>query len=101
MENIDFITKTVKRIHDVYVGKCAACPLYNFNCTVYLELLEHLESEEESSNLLTTLKDWNKKHPIMTNREKLKEVFGDFQKATIFSSEWLDAEYTYRCEKEK
>ena len=97
MENIDFVVKTVKRIHDTYNGKCVSCPLYRFNCTLYLDLLKE---EEVKPYFLNFLKEWDKKYPIITNREKLKEVFGDIQKGSIFSPEWLDAEYIYRYETE-
>ena len=102
MENIEFIAKTVKRIHDVYADQCRdhmECPLYNFSCNPYLDILERLESEEES--FLMTIKEWDQKHPIMTNRDKLKEVFGDIPKGSMFPAEWLDAEYIYRYEKEE
>ena len=104
MENIDFVVKTVKRIHDIYADQCIVhkkCPLYNFNCGLYLNFLEDLEDlESEEESFLMAIKEWDQKYPIITNREKLKEVFGDFEKGSIFSPEWLDAEYTYRYEKE-
>ena len=97
MENFDFIAKTTKRIHDVYVGKCSVCPLHTYNCTLYLSLLE----EEIKPHFLNFLKEWDQKHPIVTNRDKFKEVFGDIPKGFMFSPKWLDAEYIYRYDEKE
>jgi len=74
--------------------KCRNCRLsfdrngHDVDCARFLR-----EYPEEVEDIVM---QWSKKHPVVTNAMKFKEVFGyDFQDAfgALGCSEWLDDEY--------
>ena len=67
---------------------CGKCERNNKNCDVF------------SEDMLNFIEKWSKEHPIKTNREKFKEVFGiSFCDSPICGGKvdegikWLDQEY--------
>lgn len=83
MEFKEFISAR-KRICDEYT--CCNCPLYHCESMVF--------SDPDRAEEI--VREWCEKHPAITNRDKLKEVFG--VKIYCPSSNkklqaWLDAEY--------
>lgn len=73
---------------------CQGCPLKGTTCSIGTEL-----SEEEMINIVDKTEQWSKEHPIMTNVQKLKEVFGEKAIYAISSQnvqalkDWLDEPY--------
>ena len=50
---------------------CYGCPLKGTDCSLNREF-----SEEQMINIVDKTEQWSKEHPVMTNAQKFKEVFG-------------------------
>lgn len=84
--------RDLKRMCDAYDGSCHGCPA---NLTpkdgCRLRILRQLDISEAEVN---AVENWAKEHPIVTNRQKVEEVFGSDSKILIaMPSNWLDLEY--------
>lgn len=91
MDAVDFLNSLNRMCEH---NRCATCPI-ELSCPA---------SPDDNDALMavfTTVEDWAKKHPIITNRQKLKEVFGKSipnvlllgESEAIELENWLDAEY--------
>lgn len=58
---------------------CGKCPLHS--------LCEETESDSfHSFEIIEAVEQWGKKHPVVTNREKWKEVFGSAKIPVCFKA---------------
>lgn len=69
MKALEFL-KEIKRMCTVNKD-CYGCPLNGTTCSISPEL-----SEEQMINIVNKIEQWSKDHPIITNAQKFKEVFG-------------------------
>jgi len=73
---------------------CSGCPLNETTCAICSDL-----SEEQMINIVEKTEQWSKEHPIVTNAQKLKEMFGNRAIYAISSpnvqtiKDWLDEPY--------
>ena len=73
---------------------CSGCPLKGTECSIGSKL-----SEEEMINIVDKTEQWSKEHPLVTNKMKIREVFGDEAIYAISSQnvqaikDWLDEPY--------
>ena len=92
MEALEFL-KENKRMCTVNKD-CYGCPLKGTTCSISPEL-----SEEQMIDIVSKTEQWSKEHPLVTNRMKIREVFGDDAMYTISSpnvqalKDWLDEPY--------
>lgn len=91
MDAKDFF-RDLKRMCNSYDGYCVTCP---GNLTpkdrCRLRILGHIDISEAELN---AVENWAKEHPIVTNRQKVEEVFGSESMILIaMPSNWLDQEY--------
>lgn len=76
--------------------ECSGCPLNGTTCAICSDL-----SKEQMINIVETTEQWSKEHPIpiVTNAQKLKEMFGNKAIYAISSpnvqalKDWLDEPY--------
>lgn len=95
MEAIEFL-KEAQRMCKSYAD-CGGCPLRNFACG----FVRCMENYPDAGMRCATkaVEQWSKEHPIITNAQKLKEVFGDKAIYAISSpnvqalKDWLDEPY--------
>lgn len=92
--------RDLKRMCNSYDGSCIGCPgssIPKNGCE--LLVLKHLDISEAEVN---AVENWAKEHPLVTNRQKIEEVFGSGSKILIaMPSNWLDLEYYEpKCEEE-
>ena len=92
MAEFQRVAKERERMCETSKG-CKECPLHyltegNFCGT---KILNHAEESER------VIMKWASEHPIKTNRQKFKDVFGfeftDRVAESQYHREWLDAEY--------
>lgn len=74
---------------------CDNCPIASTSNGIDLSCNDLMRKFPEEAERI--IMQWAKKHPVMSNRKKFKEVFG-FDVATMFevnrgNVEWLDSEY--------
>lgn len=88
---------------------CDECPARIGVCIVSMS---NTSSDSERKRFISIVEKWSKEHPVIKNRDKFKEVFGDdwckaFDVASVnsepitsnFLSDFLESEYTERKEK--
>ena len=78
MEALDFL-KEYKRMCGAYKN-CFRCPLKGTECS-----LNHELSKEEMINIVDKTEQWSKEHPLVTNRMKIREVFGEIEIKDLFN----------------
>ena len=94
MEAIELL-KTLKRICSKY--KCSDCPVVARSCICIKNI--SITSDETLNSIIENVEQWSKEHPIITNAQKFKEVFGDEAIYAISSpnvqalKDWLDEPY--------
>jgi len=69
MEVIEFL-KEYNRMCTMYKS-CRGCPLEMDNCAFCNEM-----SEKQIINIIDKTEQWSKEHPLVTNAQKFKKVFG-------------------------
>ena len=87
------VIKQFQRMCESYGASCDGCPVKKqrgiFHCWRWIT-----EEPEVAEELIMK---WAKENPVMTNGDKIKEVFGIDFKSTFNTSpwtlEWLDEEY--------
>jgi len=93
MEALDFL-KEAQRMCKSYAD-CKGCPLVNSPCGFIRCIVDH--SGAEMRCVTKVVEQWSKEHPIITNAQKFKEVFGFSveDKYTMRSdvTEWLNEPY--------
>lgn len=95
MEAFDFL-KEAQRMCKSY-PYCEGCPLKNFACGLVRCLEKHTDADMRC--VTKVVEQWSKEHHIITNRMKIREVFGDEAMYTISSPnmqaliDWLDEPY--------
>ncbi len=67
------------------VYDCNECPLASIDC----------DSAQNAFEIVETVEQWGKEHPIVTNADKFKEVFGTEPKDGI--SDWLCPSFALKC----
>jgi len=93
MEALDFL-KEAKRMC-LAIGCCSDCQL-GYGCVV--DDVKKVPDIVLESNCLV-VEQWSKEHPLVTNKMKIREVFGDQAIYAISSpnvqalKDWLDAPY--------
>ena len=85
MDAVEYL-KTMKRICYQYTNGCNTCPLSGNNSCVYGG------APEDPEEAVDIVEQWSKEHPVVTNADKLLEVFGKFRLSNI-TPEWLRQEY--------
>ena len=91
MEAIKFL-KEYRRMCKSHTA-CIGCPLENTGCNI------PDSTEERLQEIIRVTEQWNKERPIITNAQKLKEVFGGEAIYAISSQnvqalkDWLDEPY--------
>lgn len=77
------------------VGVCRDCPLNELKATDGMSCYEAINNNPEEA--VSIVEQWSKEHPVITNRNKLKEVFGEIftEKGELIFTDpnWWDAEY--------
>ena len=88
MAEFKTVVKNYKRMCDSY-KVCEGCPLTKDESICSRFMVEYPEKAEH------TIMQWAARHPIKTNRDKFKEVFGvDFTEPLPGGfNAWLTAEY--------
>ncbi len=82
MEAIEFL-KEYRRMCKSHTG-CIGCPLENTGCNI------PDSTEERLQEIIRVTEQWNKEHPIITNAQKFKEVFGFLPDGdVIFSKDYF------------
>lgn len=66
---------------------CLDCPLHDEHICM------HGIEEGEEEKAVSIVEQWSKEHPVMTNRMKIKEVFGCNPSIHLIDDCWLDEEY--------
>ena len=69
MEALEFL-KEYRRMCNLY-EHCEGCPLSEKQC-----LAQRLQTDSEYLTVTSEVEKWSKEHPIITNAQKFKEVFG-------------------------
>ena len=93
MEAIEFL-KEYNRMCTMYKS-CRRCPLEMDNCVGCGDEF----SEKQIINIIEKTEQWSKEHPLVTNAQKFKEVFGGEAIYAISSpnvqalKDWLDEPY--------
>lgn len=91
MDIRDFI-KNAKRMCNAYDGSCNGCPgnlSPKEGC-----IIQVLNAFDIRGAEIEAVENWAKAHPLVTNRQKVEEVFGSESKILIaMPSNWLDLEY--------
>ena len=82
MDAVKFL-KEVNRICETV--DCPDCPLDNANLCI-----NDTTVDGEEEKVCSIVEQWSKEHPIMTNRQKFREVFGENVCPTV---EWWGEEY--------
>ena len=72
MEAIEFL-KEYRRMCNSY-QHCGGCPLKEAGC---LASGMRLKSDSKFLTIISTVEQWSKEHPLVTNEMKVREVFGD------------------------
>ena len=104
MDAVKFL-KEHKRICQIYCHSltCTECPLED--CNNGLGIPCDTLFNEHPEAVVRVVEEWSKEHPIQTNGEKLKEVFGikngiryysngtGTDRGCYMSGDWLDAPY--------
>ena len=96
MEAFEFL-KEAQRMCKTYAANCECCPLKSFACG-FIRCLESF-SDADMRSVTKVIEQWSKVHPLVTNRIKIREVFGDEAMYTISSpnvqalKDWLDGPY--------
>lgn len=92
MAEFQKVVQTLKRI--CFGRSCGKCPLHEAsggaNCNIWIK--------ENSCEVEALIMQWAAEHPLITNRDKFKEVFGlDYLDPLPGGcSAWLTAEYKGR-----
>lgn len=81
MDAVEYV-KAMKRMCESHDSKCRDCLLSTVGCGY--------SGDVEAA--VAIVEDWAKEHPIVTNAEKLVEVFGKIRLKDI-TPEWLKQEY--------
>lgn len=85
MDAVEFL-KTINKICET-LADCRECPLHDENiCIAGVD-----DGEEEKA--VSIVEQWSKEHPVMTNEQKFREVFGETHSLVKAPSEWWVAEY--------
>ena len=93
MEAIEFL-KEYNRMCTMHKS-CRGCPLEMDNCAGCGDEF----SEKQIINIIEKTEQWRKEHPLVTNAQKFKEVFGGEAIYAISSpnvqalKDWLDEPY--------
>lgn len=87
-----------KRMCDAFGSSCAGCPAYNLNSCRRIRL-----TNAEMDGFIEAVEKWSKDHPIVTNRDKFREIFGPdiginvvtmhSNPAISITDYWLNKEY--------
>ena len=86
MEIAEFV-KEFSRVCDEY-DTCRGCPMDGI-CVPCTEAVY-----KDPQGVVEIVKKWSKEHPVQTNWDKFKEVFGRAESGvTIYASAWWDAPY--------
>lgn len=91
MDAIKFI-KEQTRMCESFGTTCVGCPMHpsakkaRYDCRTFIKT--------GTEQAVAIVEKWSKEHPVMTNRQKMIEVFGinGLDSADVRPS-WLDAEY--------
>lgn len=98
MDARDFI-KNAKRMCNAHDGSCHDCPGNSTpkdGCIIRV-----LNSFDIRDAEIEAVENWAKEHPLVTNRQKITEVFGLNSKILMaMPSHWLDQEYVEPKSKE-
>lgn len=92
MEALEFIKEAKRKCMSI---TCDACRSERLG--VMCHLLDW--SEDEMEQLVSTIEQWSKEHPLVTNKMRIREVFGDEAIYAISSpnvqalKDWLDEPY--------
>lgn len=94
MEVADFV-KEFSRMCDEY-NTCRGCPM-DRKCNPCTEAVY-----KDPQGVVEIVEKWSKEHPVLTNRDKFKDVFGDVgypdlvvakPGTTIYASTWWNKPY--------
>ena len=94
MEALEFLKK-YKQMCNLY-KHCEGCPLSGKQCLAHGILRK---TDSECLAIVSAVEQWSKERPVMTNVQKLKEVFGDEAIYAVSSpnvqalKNWLDEPY--------
>ena len=89
MAEFKTVVKNYKRMCDSY-KVCEGCPLTKDGSICSRFMIEYPEEAEH------TIMQWAARHPIKTNRDKFKEIFGvEYYDLLLMHGyvSWLDEEY--------
>lgn len=91
MDIKDFL-RDAKRMCEAQDGTCHNCPV---DTTPFSGcIIRVLNSFDIQDTEIEAVENWAKEHPLVTNRQKVEEVFGSDSKILIaMPSNWLDLEY--------
>ena len=67
MDALEFIN-TLQRMCKASEHSCSDCPAVFIGCGTL--------STKRAADLVKAVENWGKKHPVITNKDKFKEVFG-------------------------
>ena len=88
MDAIEFLKEKDRMCKAYNKNNCEGCPfeeneqgIHHTLCAFKLDMLEPDE-------YVLTVQDWSENHPVLTNRMKLKEVFGINSPLLIADSFW-------------
>lgn len=84
MDAVKFL-KECNRICDTV--DCLDCPLHDEHICM------HGIEDDEAEKAVSIVEKWSKEHPVMTNEQKFREVFGETHSLVKAPSEWWVAEY--------
>ena len=91
----EFVTVMEERKRMCKEFVCDKCPLGNHNISSVSSCVGWMCSHPAEAERI--IMKWASEHPIKTNRQKFKEVFGfeftDRVPESQYHREWLDAEY--------
>ena len=95
MEAIEFL-KEAQRMCKSYAD-CKGCPLESSACGFIRCAVDYSDADIRCA--IKVVEQWSKEHPLVTNKMKIREVFGDEAIYAISSQnvqaikDWLDEPY--------
>lgn len=87
MEALEFL-KEAQRMCKSYPD-CKGCPLLNSPCGFIRSIEGHSDADIRCT--IKVIEQWSKEHPIITNAQKLKEVFGEKRLSDLINCRVINA----------
>ena len=90
MDAVKYI-KEYRRMCASFGGSCDGCPISRAKMRDNCSCDEFINANPEIA--VENVEYWSNEHPVMTNRQKLVEVFGKKADCLTAPSGWWDEEY--------